>query len=297
MNNNSKDRLYLFVVISLVIHLGLFYFVPWGGFATGLNPEGRTREEFEFIQFVDFEEIPQAGQEIEVEEETPVEESSPEEVVEEEVTEQEPETESEPETEEAEEDLAAEQPEESEDTTSVEDEEVSEEVEEDILTVEDSEEEIDTDSSPEEDTIQVEETAENQEESASSEEVAEDVTGSEEDEIEEEAEAEDTSPPPAGELVISSQEPVYPKYSVGPGETGEVIISAKVDIDGEIIEVSVSDSSGVEAMDRNAQNTIEHGWDFNSYSSQYTMDIQVNYSLDERGDPVINYELLEIRLD
>lgn len=292
-NNNSKDRLYLFVIISLVIHLGLFYFLPWGGFATGINPEGRTMEDFEFVQFIDFEEIPQEGQEVNIEDEMPADEFSEE--VPESETEEDSEVDVEDSIEEAEE-LSEDQQVETTDEPTSNEEETPEDSEEEVLTVEESEENIETEDAPEEDTVQIEETPESQQEELA--ETEETANGGEEDQIEEETEeTEDTTPPPAGELVLTSQEPVYPKYSVGPGETGEVIISARVDIDGEIIGVSVAESSGVESMDLNAKNTIEHGWDFNSYSRPYTMEIFVSYNLDEKGDPIIDYELLELSLD
>ncbi len=295
MNNNQKDRLIFYIIVSLVIHLGLFYFVPWGGFATGLNPEGRTMADFEFIQVVDFEELPEEG--IEVEEETV--EHEPAEPEEEEIVEDtEPDPEPEPETE-----VDEPEPEPEEEVVEeVEEEEIEEEVdeepetEEEVITAEESESEIEAPEEIEEE--EAEETSpEEEREAARAEEEAEEI-----EEAEDEAQAAagdeaEEAPPSAGEMVLSSQLPVYPKYSVGPEETGEVVISARVDVNGEIMEVNVIDSSGVEAMDRNAQNTIEHGWDFNSYSSPYTMEIMVSYNLDERGDPVIDYELIQLVLD
>jgi len=305
MNNNQKDRLIFYIIVSLVIHLGLFYFVPWGGFATGLNPEGRTMADFEFIQVVDFEELPEEG--IEVEEETV--EHEPAEPEEEDLTEDtEPDPEPGPETEVDEpepepEEEVLEEPEE-EDIEEEVDEEP--ETEEEVITAEESESEIEAPEEIEEE--EAEETSPEEETEALQEEEADAESDEQEaEEIEAEDEADEAqadagdeveeAPPSAGEMVLSSQLPVYPKYSVGPEETGEVTLSARVDIDGEIIEVEIIDSSDVEPMDQNAKNTIEHGWDFNSYSSPYTMEIMVSYELDERGDPVIDYELIELVLD
>ncbi len=292
-NREPKNRLFLFVVISLIIHFGMFYLLPWGGFATGLNPEGRAQEDFEFVQVIDFETVPgESGDEDITEETEEIEREEAEEEIEDPEPSQEVPSEDVEET--VEEDIPAEDEteevaeaqEEPEETEEISEDDV--EREEEVMTAEEAEEEIEV---PEEEHHEETEAAEAQE-------AAEEETEADEAQVEEtDTGGEDDTPPPAGELVLHSEIPVYPKYAVGPGETGEVVVSAFVDTAGEVEEIQIAESSGNEAMDRNAQNTIEHGWDFSSYSSSYTMEIFVNYDVDERGNPDVNYELLEVKFN
>ena len=326
-NKEPKDRLYIYIAISLIAHLLIFYFMPWGGLASGLRDGGRNLQDFEFIQMVDFESVPveePADEEVEVEpepEEEPIaeEEIEPEEEVEEPEEEEEEEVEvvEEPEEEAEEEETAepdtdedlVEETEEDVDDLTEESEEVESEQEEDPLVAEESEEEIEYDeeediaSQPEETEPEEEGEESDSEDIAEAEEATEESTEESEDASTEEEsgasedEGEDEEEPSAGELVQSSPLPVYPKYLVGERETGVVIVSANINTAGEIDNIEVEDSSGIEQMDRNAMSTIENGWNFRSYTNSYQMRIEITYELDERGDPVIDYDILDLTFD
>ncbi|MFW6381925.1 MAG: TonB family protein, partial [Bacillota bacterium] len=105
------------------------------------------------------------------------------------------------------------------------------------------------------------------------------------------------SPPAPGELIQQSPLPIYPKDLVGGSETGKVIVEASVSEDGEVQSVSVIESSGIESMDRNAQSTVENGWSFRSYNKSYIMEIEVIFEVDERDNPVIDVDLLDLKFE
>ena len=100
-----------------------------------------------------------------------------------------------------------------------------------------------------------------------------------------------------GELIQQSPLPVYPRDLVGESATGRVLVEAYVSEDGEVQSVSVIESSGIDSMDRNAQSTVERGWSFRSYNRSYIMEIEVIFDVDERDNPVIDVDLLDLRFE
>ena len=298
-NDDKKDRLYIFITISLIAHLLIFYLVPWGGLSGSLASDGSDQRDFEFIQVVDFQPMPDEPEaveeqepdlepeqepEIENNEETQPEEET--EIEQENETETELESESEPETEE-ETELESD-----EDIEPLEDPETDLESESEILTAEESEIEIEENVEEPEPEPEPEEqvTEEPQEESEEISEEEQETTETSEPQAEE-------SPPTPGELIQQSPLPVYPKDLVGGSETGRVLVEANVSEDGEVQSVLVIDSSGIESMDRNAQSTVERGWSFRSYNRSYIMAIEVVFEVDERDNPVIDIDLLDLRFE
>ncbi len=297
-NNDNKDRLYIFITISLIAHLLIFYLVPWGGLSGSLASDGSDQRDFEFIQVVDFQPMPdepeaveepepesepepdpepENEQESEPEEETEIEEEIESDPEPEPEPEPEPDPEPDPEPEEQSELEEEPEPESEEVVTADESElEIEESAEE---PEEESEPEPEPESEPELEEQEVEDTEEDQESTDSSETQAEE------------------SPPAPGELIQQSPLPVYPKDLVGGSETGRVLVEANVSEDGKVQSVSVIESSGIDSMDRNAQSTVERGWSFRSYNRSYIMEIEVIFDVDERDNPVIDVDLLDLRFE
>jgi len=67
-NDDKKDRLYIFITISLIAHLLIFYLVPWGGLSGSLASDGSDQRDFEFIQVVDFQPMPDEPEAVEEQE-------------------------------------------------------------------------------------------------------------------------------------------------------------------------------------------------------------------------------------
>lgn len=303
LNEDKKDRLYIFITISLIAHLLIFYLVPWGGLSGSLASDGSDQRDFEFIQVVDFQPIPEEPELVEDLEIEPEAEPEPEPEPEPEIenveeTEIEEETDIEQENE-TEMELESEPEPETEDETDI----VSDE---DREPSQDSETDIESDSeilTAEESDIEIEERAEEPEpepeeqEREEPQEETEEVSEEEQEPSETSEPSVEESPPAPGELIQQSPLPVYPKDLVGGSETGRVLVEANVSEDGEVQSVLIIESSGIESMDRNAQSTVERGWSFRSYNRSYIMEIEVVFEVDERDNPVIDIDLLDLRFE
>lgn len=265
MINNDRNRLFLYVIISLIFHLLVFYFFPFG-FLEGFSKEEASGNNFGYVQYVDYKSQTNDTQKQEKQEteqkaqEEPQEETEPE-------PESEPEPEPEPEPEEKTNDQNIEIAQENEPEEQVEETETNQEQE--VISSEESDTEI-----------EVEQQEETQEEQSS-----------EETEPEPEPEPEPSPPPTAGELIGLSPKPVYPKYLVSEAQSGEVGLNVKVASNGEVENIVITNSSNIESMDRNAKLTVENGWEFKSYEQRYQIDVTVDFNIDESGNPNVNVEI------
>jgi len=105
--------------------------------------------------------------------------------------------------------------------------------------------------------------------------------------VEEKTETPPPPPPPpsAGELIFGAAPITYPKDMVGQAVTGTVEIQVHISSSGLIEAIEINKSSGIEQMDRVARLTIEHGWQFRQYQQPYSMTITVDFQIDEAGNP------------
>ncbi|ACL69929.1 TonB family protein [Halothermothrix orenii H 168] len=101
-------------------------------------------------------------------------------------------------------------------------------------------------------------------------------------------------PPTAGDLIAFSPQPYYPKDLVSQALSGVVELEVSISTNGEIENVVLSKSSGIEQMDRNAQLTIKRGWKFNPYKKPYTIKVMIEYKVDEKGNSSVNVKLGEL---
>ena len=280
-NENHSDKLFLYIIISVLIHLIIVQFIPFGYFIdAAADTEDTVEDDFEYVQYVELRSYPEEKPEVIVEEpeEDPVEKEEQTENKEEEIIEEpeepEPEPEPEPEEPEPEEEIVEEEPidepepeevEEPDDNESAQDEDqtTQEESKEEILTAEDSETEVQEEK--EEDKPQQEEKSETEDKDTSAE--------------KSEQEKEEPAPPPsAGELISRMEDPSYPKDESAFGETGSVLILLKIDSGGNLInEPEILKSSGIDSMDMAATYKIENEWSFYSYDRGYELEIEVNY--------------------
>ncbi len=113
-----------------------------------------------------------------------------------------------------------------------------------------------------------------------------------EDKIEEEPPP--PPPPTAGELIGLSPKPVYPKYLVSEQETGSVELNAHINQDGIVEKVEILKSSGIETMDRNAILTIKNGWKFKNYKKSYYINIIVDYKIDKKGNTKVDVNVKNV---
>lgn len=302
----DPDHLYIFLAFSIILHLILFLILPYGELRV-LGNNGDSQE-YGFIQMVEYRE--ENSQSSQGNNANPItirdiqENSSIEEVI----------------------DEHAEMIKESEDIKieeeTIEKINVPEDIVEDKNDIEDTvnepENEMETDSEPEQiENIEeisdvVEEDSLNSNDSTNS-----DILTSDESDIEVEINSNDEqpeqesinnssnnnenggevvenvatlpSPPPtAGELTIGAPPVAYPKDLVGQAVSGTVEIQVHISSNGEIDDLEIIQSSEIEQMDRVAELTIRHGWQFRNYQEGYSMKILVEFLIDENGNPLVN---------
>jgi TonB family protein len=94
--------------------------------------------------------------------------------------------------------------------------------------------------------------------------------------------------PTAGELILGSPCPIYPKDLIGEAVMGNVTLLVHVQVNGEIEWVEIIQSSGNEKMDKTASLTLERGWKFKSYKQPYSLVIIVEYKFDNDGNPDVD---------
>jgi protein TonB len=63
---------------------------------------------------------------------------------------------------------------------------------------------------------------------------------------------------------------------------------------GMINKIKIIESSGYDSMDRVAQLTLKHGWEFREFSSAYKIPITIEYKIDEQNNKKVQVELGEI---
>lgn len=279
MINNDKSRLFLYVTLSLIIHLLLFYFFPFG-YLEGFSNEDAQGENFGYVQLVEYQS--NSNQDVEeqkeiIKDEEPVEEPKPEEEPNKEV-EEEPETKTEEEDVQIKEEVITEE----EEIDTEQEQEIEEEVIEETETANNQEQKVIT---SEESDIEIEV---KQEESSQNEEETEEIQEVEEEVVEEPA---PPPPPTAGELIGLSPKPVYPKYLVSEARSGEVGLNVTINQNGEIENIVITRSSNIESMDRNAKLTVENGWQFKSYKQRYQIDVTVIFNIDDSGNPNVDVQI------
>ncbi|MGM0437565.1 MAG: energy transducer TonB [Bacillota bacterium] len=304
----KENKLYKYILISLLIHALILFAFPLANRA-GLGDENETQD-FGFIELVEYKPITQTSQEAgenqnaeeEIEQEKSVEKDQNIDENEENEIEIDEETENtEEETEEiVEEDINTNEQETQESETEP---EVTEEIEEetDIASENDNSEVISSEESDIE--MEVEEKSD-QEESQNDEQVEEEDSESDnenqtENEVEsseEEQEEEEAPPPPptSGELIARSITPQYPKDLIGENKKGTVEFIVNIDQTGELIDLTMTSSSGIEQIDKTSRLAIERGWEFKSYNMAYSIPIIVDFKINEAGNPVIDVNLGEV---
>ena len=281
---HDSNQLYIYILISLFLHLLIFILIPYGVFSVmGNSPEGI---EYGFIQLVEYrvEEVG-TGRQIREDYDTgpniPVEEKKEDKVISEEKIVPEEKEESEvkevlPPTEAT-----------REETPDVEEfvkdpepirEEIAEKLVEESTRIEEGSEILTSAESDLEIEIDIE-----------SNETQKQVTDTP-PVVEEKIETTPPPPPPppppsAGELLLGVVPIAYPKDLVGQAVTGSVEIQVHISSSGLIEGIEIVNSSGIEQMDRVARLTIEHGWQFKQYQQPYSMTINVEFLIDEAGNP------------
>ncbi len=287
---DKENKLGRYIVISIIIHLLIIFFFPFGALQGMADEGGSGSRDFGFIQFV---EIQSTSTITSPESKTQTEET--EEIDEEKMEEKEEEKE---EIEDTRKEEAEETKEETENKISIE-EETAEESTEDIPEEAAEETEEETESTGEQEIL----TSEESEVEIEKKEKDEEVIQKKEKNIEEnkvdssEQKAEEVPPPPpptAGELIGLSPRPVYPKYLVSEQKTGKVELNVHVNKHGEIENIETINSSGIETMDRNAVLTIENGWEFRNYQKPYMITLTINYQIDDKGNTKVNIDLQNV---
>lgn len=101
-----------------------------------------------------------------------------------------------------------------------------------------------------------------------------------------------SKPPTAKDLVGLMESPTYPK-DLSEAE-GTIKLMALISSTGVINKIKIIESSGYDSMDRVAQLTVEHGWEFREFSSAYKIPITIEYKIDEQKNKKVQVELGEI---
>ncbi|WP_027340269.1 energy transducer TonB [Halonatronum saccharophilum] len=146
-----------------------------------------------------------------------------------------------------------------------------EEESEDILTSEDSTEEV---------KVSEGEGEEKQKEKDSTKEENEEIKEGEEvegEEVKEEAKEDPPPPPVAQDMIFSNIIPSYPKNAANAGVEGEVELLVRVSADGSIQGVDIVESSQNQNLDNVAKLTVERGWEFEPYNSDYSIRLLVTF--------------------
>lgn len=315
-NKHNKNNLFLYIGISVILHLLILYFLPIG-FLQGNDQSEGELQDYGYVQLVNYqpsplqvnEPEPEVEEIEEAEEETVEEIKEPEEIeeetpIEEEITE-EPTEVAENEPEELNEEIA-----ENNEKEINEAEETAEEAAEPVEEVQESVEETADDGTQEEENIMSSEESEseievvqeqqNTEESAS---VEKEQTQSEEssEESREQAVQEEEKnplpppPPTSGNLINLVVTPTFPKDLVGTRSEGQVRLIAEISRQGTVNNITIQESSGFESMDRVALMTVERGWIFKEYQQPYIIPVLVNYYFDESDNTQVDVELGEVQ--
>jgi len=323
-NKHEKNNLFVYISISIVLHLLVLYFLPIGFLQGSVQSEGDLND-YGYVQMVNYQPSPvqvtepepeaevqevveeKAEQTVEEPEPKPEETAVEEEPVEEQVVErpaeaaaennkaelnednqpaQAEENTVEPEVDVKEENQTAENTSEADNTETV--QETAQDQQENIISSEESESQIEVEQ-------QAANTAEN---SASKSESEQNQQNNEK--TEEAAEVKEETPPPpppptSGDLINLVVTPAFPKDLVGTRSEGQVRLTAVISRQGTVQDVSIEQSSGFDSMDRVALMTIERGWTFKEYQQPYRIPVQVNYYIDEADNTQVEVDLGEVQ--
>lgn len=280
-NEKDSNRLNLYIVLSLIIHLFIFFIFPYGNLSVMGN--NGSKREFGFVQFVEYKaektnsnnskkvtEKPakdtNTKKEQEVVEKTTAPQPKPETTKENVVkNEPKPEIKEEPIVEKP---VATNKP--------------AEKVDEQVLTSENSDLTVKVEDKQENNKPSTEKSVDTVEEK--------DRKNEEKDTTTEEEKPAPPPPPTAGDLIIGAPVPAYPKDLVGQALKGKVILEVNVDSSGKVNTVDILESSEIEQMDRTAKLTLERGWQFKNYKQSYSIVITVDYYVDENGNPKVEIQ-------
>lgn len=316
----KENKLFKYILISILIHALILFVFPLANQA-GFGDKNETQD-FGFIELVEYKSITQTSQEA-GEKQNTEDEKEQEETIEEnkdiekdksniEIDEDKKETE----TDEEIVDETSEKPSENEknqisdnksntDTKSNTENESQniEEVQEksdstsdndntEVISSEESEVEMEVeDKSQAKSENQDNEKAEEESESTTEKKSEEKANSSEQEQEEEEA---PPPPPTSGELIAKSITPQYPKDLIGENKKGTVKFVVNINKTGELANITMTDSSGIEQIDKTSRLAIERGWEFKSYNMPYSIPIVVDFKINEAGNPVIDLNLGEV---
>lgn len=317
-NKNDDRKLLFYIIVSIILHLLILYFLPIG-FLHGSAQSESDLNDYGYVQLVDFqpapiedntsekakeltdeteeEELQEEDKEAAVEETS--EEESNEQAVEEKLeTDVEEKIKEESELiEEIEEDPIPEpeQKPEVESEPEPEAEAETKESETEIIASEESESEVEV--------IQEEESSKNEldvEENKNQKTNKETTVTEENQEIKDTVKEEKTSPPPpppppaSGDLIGLIETPTFPKDLVGSRSEGTVSLMVEVMPGGTVNNIEIIESSGHDSMDRIAQLTVKHGWQFKEYQQKYKIPISVKYYIDKSDNSQVEVDIGQV---
>ncbi len=321
-NNNDDKKLLLYVSISIILHFLILYFLPIG-FLHGSAQSESDLNDYGYVQLIDYQPAPieeetaeedteltedpaaEELQELEEEIEETEEKPEPEEQEIEELSEPEPEVE--PETE-----AALEEPlEEIEETETAEEVETEpevvqelesepepepenevEETETEVMASEESESEVEV--VQEEDASQDEVVEENTDSAAEEESAVEEDTEENDNTVQEEKIPPPPPPPTSGDLIGLIEPPTFPKDLVGSRSEGTVSLMVEISPGGTVNNIEIIESSGYDSMDRVAQLTLEHGWQFKEYQQAYKIPVSVRYYIDQSDNSQVEVDIGQV---
>lgn len=288
-SRKSKDKFFLYIVISLVIHLMVLFFFPFGNIRGIADGKGDNTKDFGYIQYVEFKsptttekkpETPEnkrsEKQHKNTEKNNKKKEQQQEKsnVVDKKNTVKEKQTT--PETQQ-----------ENETSTKNKDEKIKEnkssetetEKNNEVMTSKDSDREIEIEEKKKESKVKPKAKSKTGEKSEGK------------SQTKTKAEPAPQPPPKAGELIGLSPEPQYPKYLVGESRSGTVELKVHINQTGKLETLNIIKSSKIDSMDRNARLTIKRGWKFKPYKKSYSLKIKIHYSMDKEGNPKVDIKL------
>ena len=295
----KNNKLFLYVIISLLIHLLIFIAFPLADKA-GVASDNNDSGDFGFIQMVEYQPITQTSQqagENEISDEESAKKESP---VNDKKEDEEVEIDNEDEIEDN-------------NTTTNDDQNVNEQnnkANENLENVNKNQETEDNKSESNKDQVETQSNENNKEvmtsensnvemnvdeESKEKDDSSTSETKTNESDNDKSFEEEPPPPPPtSGELIANSVTPQYPKDLIGEGKRGTVEFIVNITKSGKINNLTMTNSSGIDQMDRTARLAIERGWEFKSYNLAYSIPIIVTFSLNEEGNPRIDVILGEV---
>jgi len=110
---------------------------------------------------------------------------------------------------------------------------------------------------------------------------------------------EETAPPPpppptSGDLIGLIEPPTFPKDLVGSRSEGTVSLMVEISPGGDVNNIDIIESSGYDSMDRVAQLTLEHGWEFKEYQQAYRIPVSVRYYIDQSDNSQVEVDIGQV---